>query len=128
MKTMTMEHGHTHQATPTLGQLIDALSPMLATRLDERTRGLAIMSVTPDSRAVRPGSLFVAVRGTAVDGHRFVRDAIASGAAAVVVEPGETHAGVPVVEVANSSKALALIASRFYGDPSRSLRLFGVTG
>ncbi len=128
MKTMTMEHGHTKQAAPTLGQLVDALAPMQATRLDEGARGLVIGTVTSDSRAVCPGTLFVAVRGTAADGHRFVRDAVDRGASAVVIEAGEAPAGVPAVVVEDSSKALAMIASRFYGDPAHALRLFGVTG
>jgi len=64
-----------------------------------------------------------------VDGHRFLRDAVDRGAVAVVIEAGTAPAaGVPVVVVSDSSKALALMASRFYGDPAAQLRLVGVTG
>ncbi|HEX6790760.1 MAG TPA: UDP-N-acetylmuramoyl-L-alanyl-D-glutamate--2,6-diaminopimelate ligase [Candidatus Krumholzibacteria bacterium] len=127
MKTMTMEHGHTARTTRTLGDLAAALGTAASGRLDESARRTPITAITADSRAVQAGTLFVAVRGTAADGHRFVRDAIDRGAAAVVVEH-DAPAGVPSVVVEDTSKAIALMASRFYGDPAQSLRLFGVTG
>ncbi|MBI5855360.1 MAG: UDP-N-acetylmuramoyl-L-alanyl-D-glutamate--2,6-diaminopimelate ligase [Nitrospirae bacterium] len=90
---------------------------------------VAIGAVTDDSRAVKPGSLFVAVKGERVDGHRFVTQAVGSGAAAVVVdEPITTAPAVPMVRVRDSRKALGLLAGRFYGEPASRLTLVGVTG
>jgi UDP-N-acetylmuramoyl-L-alanyl-D-glutamate--2,6-diaminopimelate ligase len=89
----------------------------------------SIVDITEDSRAASPGSLFVAVAGTADDGHRYVDDAIARGAAAVVVErPDCVPDGVPAVVVPSARRALSLIAQRFYGDPSSGLDIVGFTG
>jgi len=93
-----------------------------------------ITGLTDDSRRVSPGWLFVAVKGTQSDGHRFLAQAVAAGAGAIVVETGrvsgETLAsiGIPVIQVGDSRRALGLLASRFYGDPSRRLKMIGVTG
>lgn len=115
--------------TTTLGTLVDALGPLVrGAAVPASARAVAIGGVRVDSRNVRGGDLFVAVRGTAADGHRFVSAAIERGAAAVIVEGESIAASVPVVVVENSSKALALVASRFYGDPAGALRLCGITG
>jgi UDP-N-acetylmuramoyl-L-alanyl-D-glutamate--2,6-diaminopimelate ligase len=86
--------------------------------------------ITFDSRQVGPGDLFVAIRGTGVDGHGFIPQAISQGAGAVVseMEPVEGHPGITWIRVPQSRKALALMASAFYGHPSRELHLVGVTG
>ena len=77
---------------------------------------------------MKPGYLFVAVHGTASDGHDFIGDAIANGAVAVVGERAASIADAPYLHVESSSKALALAAARFYGDPAHELFLCGVTG
>ncbi len=88
-----------------------------------------IRGISENSRAISPGWLFVAVRGTSLDGHSFVADAIARGAAAVVVErPVDCPPSVPSVVVPSSRLALARLAARFYGHPSRDLRVIGFTG
>ncbi|MFO7172971.1 MAG: UDP-N-acetylmuramoyl-L-alanyl-D-glutamate--2,6-diaminopimelate ligase [Bacillota bacterium] len=88
-----------------------------------------VKGLTCDSRQVRPGDLFVAIRGENVDAHRFVADAVDRGAVAVVAEePVPVPASVPVVVVPDSRWALSALAASFYGDPSRRLRLVGVTG
>ena len=89
-----------------------------------------IRDVAYDSRQVRPGDLFVAVRGYRVDGHRYLAEAVSRGAAAAVVEDPETALAVsiPLILVPDSRRALALLANRFYGDPSRRLTMIGVTG
>jgi UDP-N-acetylmuramoyl-L-alanyl-D-glutamate--2,6-diaminopimelate ligase len=91
-----------------------------------------ITAVTHDSRAVVPGSLFVCIRGFRQDGHAFIEDAAARGAAAAVVErdPAALRipAGMTVIRVPDSRVALAVLACRFFGDPSGSLRLIGITG
>jgi UDP-N-acetylmuramoyl-L-alanyl-D-glutamate--2,6-diaminopimelate ligase len=95
-----------------------------------------ITQVTADSRQVRPGALFVAVRGGVADGHRYIADAVRRGAAAVVgtdaLTPETTEvvttSRAPYVQVADSRAALALLAAAFYGYPSRQMRVVGVTG
>src|SRR5215207_10504868 len=85
-------------------------------RLDPRFAGIEISGVTSDSRAVQPGNLFVAVPGTKTDGWRFVSQAVASGAVAVLAEdaPEQLAAEVAVVKVKNVRRALALAAACFY--------------
>lgn len=89
-----------------------------------------ITSVQIDSRLVGAGSLFVAERGTQADGHRFIPAAIAAGAVAVVCEefPAEMPEGVTFVRVKSSTSAVGPVCTQFYGDPSGSLTLVGVTG
>jgi UDP-N-acetylmuramoyl-L-alanyl-D-glutamate--2,6-diaminopimelate ligase len=108
-------------------KLSDLTDGLAGSRL-EGDGGVEVTGVTTDSRAVRPGDLFVAIRGTAADGHAFVGDAVARGAAAVVVEEGHAPAAVPTVVVGHAPRVLATIASRYFGDPSSRLTLCGVTG
>lgn len=91
---------------------------------------LEITGIEFDSRKVTPGSLFVATRGTAVDGHDFIAAAIEKGVVAVVCEqmPELTVDEVTYVQVANSADALGLLAAAWYGYPSSKLTLVGVTG
>ena len=86
-----------------------------------------ISGVTNDSRAVRPGSLFVAVPGEHADGHRFVDAAAAAGAVAAVVERA-VESPLPQVVVDRSRAALASAAGWWYGDPSAELGVIGITG
>ncbi len=82
-----------------------------------------------DSRAIRPGDIFVAVTGTVTDGHRYVRDALRAGACMAVVErPVPEAEGLPCVEVPSTRKALADIAAALCGYPSARLHITGVTG
>lgn len=83
-----------------------------------------------DSRKVEEGDLFVAVRGTVTDGHRFMDTAVEAGASCVVCEtlPEQPDPGVTWMVVPDSRKALGRMASAFYGHPSRALQLVGVTG
>lgn len=83
--------------------------------------------VTLDSRAVSADWLFIAVRGTRVDGHGFIDEAARAGAAAAIAErPVDT--GLPLIVVTDSRKAAATAASAWLGHPARDLRLIGVTG
>ncbi len=86
-----------------------------------------VTGITEDSAAVRPGWLFVARRGTRTDGHRFVPDAVARGAAAVAVEH-PAAVSVPQVVVPNTAAAAGPLADAFHGHPSRQLEVVGVTG
>ncbi|MEL0652857.1 UDP-N-acetylmuramoyl-L-alanyl-D-glutamate--2,6-diaminopimelate ligase [Algibacter sp. TI.3.09] len=83
-----------------------------------------------DSRNIVKGDVFVAIRGSVVDGHNYIDVAVKNGATAIVCEatPEDVVDGVTYVEVDNSSKAMAIMASNFYGVPSENLKLVGVTG
>lgn len=89
-----------------------------------------ITGITMDSRRTGPGSLFVAVRGTVTDGHRFIETAIRQGATAILCEelPADITPSVAYALVADSARALGLVAANFYEHPSRQLKLIGVTG
>src|SRR3954451_14997822 len=80
-----------------------------------------------DNRAVGPGTLFFCVPGFTRDGHDFAPDAVARGAAALVVQR-PLALGVPEVQVEDVRAAMARAAAAFYGDPTASLRVLGVTG
>lgn len=91
--------------------------------------------ITSNSGNVKANSLFVAVKGFKSDGHKFIQDAVNKGAAAIVLEdnsilPDEyfTNNGIVKILVADGRKALAEISNNFYGNPSRKLKLIGVTG
>ncbi len=102
------------------------------TRMEEivGSTNIAISSVTFDSRRVKKDSLFVATRGTSVDGHSYIEKAIESGAAAIVCEilPELLIEHITYVKVLNSSEALGYIACNFFNNPSEKLKLVGITG
>ena len=109
------------------------LNDLIADLMALETRGLPDQEVSGlafDSRKAGPGILFFAVRGTQTDGHTFVQAAIQQGSRAVVLEtlPETLHPEVAYIRVANSAQALGRAASAFYGRPSSSLKLVGVTG
>ncbi len=92
-------------------------------------RDLYVSSVTIDSRNIDSGAMFIAVKGEKVDGHKFIDQAIHAGAAIIVCEelPASTS-GATFVQVKNSHEATAYIAHNFYDEPSKKLKLVGVTG
>ena len=94
------------------------------------TTNLAIEQVCFDSREVVKFSVFVAVSGTTVNGHKFIEKAIELGAVAIVCEafPDNLHDNVSYVKVRNSAESLGHIAANFYGVPSEKLKVIGVTG
>ena len=92
---------------------------------------VAVTALTDDSRAVKPGSVFVAVRGERVDGHAFVGKAVEAGAAALVLQKGlnvTAAPSIPVVRVDDSRRVLGVLAGRFYREPASRLCMVGVTG
>ena len=106
-------------------------------KLQDLLKGVAVLESTAapdteinevryDSRAVRPGDLFVAIRGYATDGHQYIGKALEQGAAAIVCE--EAPAGAPAVVVENARRALAEIAANRFGHPADSMTMLGVTG
>jgi UDP-N-acetylmuramoyl-L-alanyl-D-glutamate--2,6-diaminopimelate ligase len=89
--------------------------------------GVVVDDVHHDSRAVRPGSLFVAVRGEHFDGHDYAPAAVAAGASALVVE-APLPLAVPQLVVPSSRRALPVVAAEVHGHPSKALTVIGVTG
>ncbi len=92
--------------------------------------GVQVNAIEFDSRQIKTKDVFLAIRGSVVDGHNFIDKAIELGAAAVVCEalPEQLQNGITYIEVDSASKALAFMAANYYGNPSGNLKLVGVTG
>src|SRR3954451_11577751 len=88
---------------------------------------VVVTGLTFDNRQAGPGTLFFCVPGFTRDGHDFAHDAIARGAVALVVQR-PLNLGVPEVQVKDVRAAMAQAAARFYGDPTRTLKIAGITG
>jgi len=110
-------------------------------RVNDLVKNIEVVSITGaenpvidiiefDSRKVTPGTLFVAVNGTKSNGHDFINDAVSSGASAVICEVIPEKAGNEIcwIKTNDSAKALGIVASEFFGNPSSSIKLSGVTG
>ena len=110
-------------------QLVELLKriPVLEIHGDESRE---VSQLVFDSRKVTDNSLYIAMRGTVVDGHSFIASSVEKGAKAIVCEefPENRDENVTYVKVKDSSKALGHLASNFYGNPSEKLQLIGVTG
>jgi len=89
-----------------------------------------VSGIKIDSRQVKPGYLFVAIKGTQTDGHQYIAKAIELGAVAVLCEdlPAEQAAGVTYVQVPSTETAVGPVATLFHGDPTSKVKLVGVTG
>lgn len=117
-----------------LSNLLAALPRDLATSQwigEQDVRDPLIRGITYDSRRVSPGDLFIALRGSVSDGHDYLDRAIALGAVALLVEaaPDATRlAGCTAAVVPDTRRALAHIATRFFGEPSKEITLIGITG
>ena len=107
------------------------LSQVIADIAQARVYGdktIEILLLTCDSRRAAPGALYFCLRGLTVDGHTFAASAVENGAVALVVEEILPHIDVPQVLVGDAREAMALCAGAFYGHPSRSMTMIGVTG
>ena len=109
-----------------LSELLKYVKPITIVGNDE----VDITGVNIDSRKIEMGHLFVAIKGTQTDGHRFIPKALELGAVAVLCEdmPEEPAAGVTYVQVTSTEVAVGPVATVFYGEPSKHLKLVGVTG
>src|SRR5207248_4039201 len=87
-----------------------------------------ITGVEYDSRSVKPGNVFVAMRGESSDGNRFVEQAIAAGAVAVVTDSDVAPMKVAWAKVPHGRRALAALSANFYGRPAEKLAITGITG
>lgn len=109
-----------------LSEILNGVGVLSMTGADD----VEVTGVNIDSRRIDKGHLFVAMKGTQVDGHRFIPKAIEQGAVAVLCEdmPEEMPEGVTFVQVASCEDAVGPVATMFYGNPSKKLKLVGVTG
>ncbi|WP_423149051.1 UDP-N-acetylmuramoyl-L-alanyl-D-glutamate--2,6-diaminopimelate ligase [Rubrolithibacter danxiaensis] len=110
-------------------QLSDILFGVTIRQVTSST-AIDISKVCFDSRQVEQGALFVAVKGTQVDGHQYIAKTVASGASAILCEdlPQDIQPDITYIQTDNSAKALGIVASNFFGNPSSKLKLIGVTG
>ena len=109
-----------------LSKLLKHVTPLqVVGGLDANVTGVKI-----DSRQIKPGHLFVAMKGTQVDGHQYIGKALELGAKAILCEdlPTELKAGVTYIQVASTEDAVGPVATQFHGDPTSKLKLVGVTG
>lgn len=86
-----------------------------------------IKGIAYHTKNVKPGYVFVCIKGYKVDGHRFLHDAIEKGAIAAVVETPQSQIQIPQIIVKDSRKALALLGDKFYGSPSKKMQMIGIT-
>lgn len=91
---------------------------------------IAVNNIDFDSRKIEENDVFIAIRGAVADGHEFIETAINKGATAIICDtfPENIVAGVTYVQVKDTNRALAFMASNFYGNPSSNLKLVGITG
>ena len=109
-----------------LKELIRNISPINIVGCTEKE----ITGINIDSRRIEAGHLFVAMKGTQTDGHAYISKAIEKGATAILCEdmPETTVEGVTYVQVKSTEDVVGEVATTFYGDPSKHLKLVGVTG
>lgn len=107
---------------------LEALLSQIATIKVEGPTDRDITSIAYDSRQVKPGALFIALKGEKVDGAAFVEKAVAAGAEAVVSETSEFRTRATNVTVADARNAMADLAAAYYQHPSRAMKIAGVTG
>lgn len=116
----------------TVQELLDAIPESLVVACKVPEPSPVVSLITPDSRHVEAGALFVAIPGVSVDGHRFIPDAIQRGAVAVLGERTYQElalpAGVAYMQVRDARQALAWLAAAYHDFPARSLRVVGITG
>jgi UDP-N-acetylmuramoyl-L-alanyl-D-glutamate--2,6-diaminopimelate ligase len=139
---MTAKAGSVADSKESESRVAKAKTVRTAVRLAKLLRGieaqaalahsdLEILEIAYDSRKVSPGTLFVAIVGEKTDGNKFVADAVAQGAAAILSEQGRPQSlppEFPWIQVTDARKALAISAANYYGRPAEVLKLVGVTG
>ena len=114
-----------------LAKLLRGVGVKMDARKSVAHGDMEILEIAYDSRRVKPGTLFVAIRGEKTDGNKFVTDAVAHGAIAVASEqplPAGLPKGFPWIQVEDARKALAIMAANYFGRPAEVLKLIGVTG
>lgn len=91
---------------------------------------IKIATIELDSRKVQENTLFIAIKGTATDGHSYIASALENGASAVICEvlPKDINSNITYIQVEDSTESLGFVASRFYDYPSKKIKLIGITG
>jgi len=107
---------------------LETLLKPLGIHISQADESIDIKGMAFNSSKVEKNYLFVAIRGTHTDGHMFIEDAINNGACVVIGEEDLSTIGVPYIRVSNSRKALGLLASRFYENPTQHKIMIGITG
>jgi UDP-N-acetylmuramoyl-L-alanyl-D-glutamate--2,6-diaminopimelate ligase len=110
---------------------VQSLKELLTTLPSKDVSGkvdLSIKKIEYDSRRIKMGDLFVAMQGFSDDGHKYVHAAVKNGAVAVVAQRDGDYRAKAKIIVPDAREALALLACRFYGFPSRKLKVVGITG
>ncbi|MEE8360367.1 MAG: UDP-N-acetylmuramoyl-L-alanyl-D-glutamate--2,6-diaminopimelate ligase [Candidatus Omnitrophota bacterium] len=95
---------------------------------DRDISGVAVKKITADSRSVEKGDLFIAIKGNAADGHAYVNEALARRASVIVLERDVDTPGALKIMVKDARITSAIAAVNFYGDPSKEIKVIGVTG
>ena len=109
-------------------QLTKLFAEIPGARISHPQSDPEITGIAIDSRAVKPGYLFVAMKGGNVDGHEFIQKAMDNGAAAVAGDRDISGISVPYIRLENARRSLTWIAAAFYEWPGRKLTVMGVTG
>ena len=110
----------------TIKQLIEETKPLKIVGNDN----IEVTGIEIDSRRIGPGNAFIAMKGTQVDGHQFIPKALELGATCIVCEtlPSELQEGVTYVQYESTESVAGVLATHFYGDPTKRMKLIGVTG
>ena len=110
----------------TIKQLIEETKPLKIVGKDN----IEVTGIEIDSRRIGPGNAFIAMKGTQVDGHQFIPKALELGATCIVCEtlPSEMQEGVTYVQYESTESVAGALATHFYGDPTKRMKLIGVTG
>jgi UDP-N-acetylmuramoyl-L-alanyl-D-glutamate--2,6-diaminopimelate ligase len=113
-------------------RLYQLIKPLPSFRARRALNDFYVKGISANSKSVKPGSVFVAVRGVSADGRSYIKEAVNKGARAVIMEPGAggipDYHGVNMIEVADSRRALSLLAAEFNRRPSSKMKVIGVTG
>ena len=109
-------------------QFTDLLAALPRAQVSGGPTAVAVTAITCDSRQVAPGSLFVAYRGVATDGHDYIAQAVERGAVAIVAERPVEGAPVPIIVVPSGREALAFLSAAWHDFPARKLTVVGITG
>ncbi|WP_077357686.1 UDP-N-acetylmuramoyl-L-alanyl-D-glutamate--2,6-diaminopimelate ligase [Virgibacillus halodenitrificans] len=108
--------------------IVKELAKEMKTFTETKYRDIQIKGIAYDSRKVREGYLFIAIKGVQADGHRFIDEAIRQGATVIIGENDISLADIPYIKVENARRALAILSDRFYHSPSMNKFIIGITG
>src|SRR5699024_6156406 len=108
--------------------LVDILEVLPVYQIVNNDENINVNRIKMDHREIQHGDLFVCIKGFTVDGHQFAEKAVQNGASVVVSERPLSITDATVIIVPNTTRALALIANKFFSYPTKSLTLVGITG